>query len=180
MKKWIPFLLLFGFVTLHAQDEVERIHGEAHFASGDNENDQTTRIRFRLTEHFFPTTDSVDVRIRAYITNPRFAEADKLNYKAPFPDAYLSAAQLDAMLKFITERVQAPEHKIKSIYWKNVTEGLRIGVQLGPNRNDKKVIFELWEVRKPYDFERFIARSGEIAALNRRAQALVEEHQLQQ
>ena len=180
MKKWIPFLLLLLGTSSFAQDEIERIHAEVDYVSGNNENGRSTEVNFHLTEHLYPTRDSAAVRIRVFITYPDFAENDKLNFKAPFSDAYLSAAELDGMLQFTAGYVQSSGGELRSIYWKSVTEGFRVGVQIGPRPRDKQVIFELWGVRKPYDFERFIANRNNIAAMNRRAQELVTKHQLQQ
>lgn len=133
-----PCLLLFMVNYSFAQTEIVK-----HIATF-----RTANLLFALREHGFPAQDSAtyQLQITAYNLSPR--EEDQLYYKAPHPDAYLTAAQLERMFAFIEQYNGRTVNFPGITYWEDISEGFRVGVHLGTDPDKKRILFKLWGVQR--------------------------------
>ena len=142
--KFYPLLTLLSmltFTSLAGQSEVIKVI--SIFQIGD--------VSFLLRDHQFPRQDSGAYQIHVILSNATLQEQDQLNYKAPHPDAYLSAEQFLVMLNFVQQYNGKIVADPPTLYYEELGEGLRVGVMLGRNPDQKRILLELWKVTRMID-----------------------------
>ena len=147
MKSVLLSLLVGGSTLLFAQRELITFHNEVSLYAGENDH-RSCALRIELTHHAFPDQDSAGYRIRVFLQNPSYAEADYLLREAPHSDVYLSGEEAMTFVDLLLSYEQSSNARFRTLRLEPIAPGLRAGYQMQSDQANARPVVELWGVRK--------------------------------